>query len=151
MDAPRPRPRHAPSRQFPVRDDQLQLGGMGLTRLAARVGRTPFYAYERDHISARVAALRAALPEGVQLHYAMKANPMPAVVQLLAALVDGIDVASGGELATALDTGMTPARISFAGPGKSSAELRCAVAAGALLHLESEAEMERVAAAGEQL
>jgi len=147
MDAPR----HTPSRQFPVVDDQLQFGGMALTRLAARVGRTPFYAYERGHIAARVAALRAALPDGVQLHYAMKANPMPAVVQMLAALVDGIDVASGGELATALDTGMTPARISFAGPGKSSAELRCAVAAGALLHLESEAEMERVAAAGEQL
>lgn len=144
-------PRHAPLRQFPVRDDQLQLGGMALSRLAERVGRTPFYAYERQHIGARVAGLRAALPEGVQLHYAMKANPMPAVVQLLAALVDGIDVASGGELATALDAGMAPARISFAGPGKSAAELRRAIAAGALLHLESEAEMERAAVAGEQL
>lgn len=144
-------PRHAPSRQFPVWDDQLQLGGMPLTRLAARIGRTPFYAYERQHIATRVATLRAGLPEGVQLHYAMKANPMPAVVQMLAALVDGIDVASGAELATALDAGMAAARISFAGPGKSTAELSCAIAAGALLHLESEAEMERAALVGAQL
>ena len=144
-------PRHAPSRQFPVRDDQLQFGGMALTRLAARVGRTPFYACERRLIAARVAAVRASLPEGVQLHYAMKANPMPALVQMMAALVDGIDVASGAELATALNAGMAPARISFAGPGKSAAELGCAIAAGALLHLESESEMARAAVAGEQL
>ena len=44
------------------------------------------------------AALRAALPEAVKLHYAMKANPMPALVGLMAGLVDGIDVASAGEL-----------------------------------------------------
>ena len=142
------RPHHAPPRQFPVMDDCLQLGGVLLTRLAERVGRTPFYAYERDHIRSRVALLRDTLPRGVHLHYAIKANPMPALVGLMAPLVDGFDVASAGEMKTALDAGMTPARISFAGPGKSNAELRGAVAAGALLHLESEAEMERVAAVG---
>jgi diaminopimelate decarboxylase len=144
-------PRHAALKQFPVQDDCLQLGGVLLTRLAERVGRTPFYAYERNHIQSRVDLLRHVLPQGVHLHYAMKANPMPAVVQLLAGLVDGFDVASAGELRTALDTGMRPSRISFAGPGKSSAELRSAVAAGALLHLESDEEMQRVAAVGELL
>jgi diaminopimelate decarboxylase len=144
-------PQHAPMRQFEVRDGCLQLGGLPLPRLAERVGRTPFYAYERRQISERVAQLRQALPSAVQLHYAMKANPMPALVQMLAGLVDGIDVASGGELKVALDAGMAPAHISFAGPGKSDAELRCAIAAGALLHLESEAEMERAAIIGEQL
>jgi len=142
------RPRHAPPRQFPVMDDCLQLGGVLLTRLAERVGRTPFYAYERDHIRSRVALLRDTLPQGVHLHYAIKANPMPALVGMMAPLVDGFDVASAGELKTALDAGMAPARISFAGPGKSNAELRGAVAAGVLLHLESEAEMERAAAVG---
>ena len=144
-------PRHAALKQFPVQDDCLQLGGVLLTRLAERVGRTPFYAYERNHIQSRVELLRHVLPQGVHLHYAMKANPMPAVVQLLAGLVDGFDVASAGELRTALDTGMRPSRISFAGPGKSSAELRSAVAAGVLLHLESDEEMQRVAAVGELL
>ena len=144
-------PQHAPQTQFEVRDACLQLGGVPLFRLAQRVGRTPFYAYERRHISARVAELRRVLPAEVQLHYAMKANPMPVLVQMLAGLVDGIDVASAGELKVALDSGMAPAHISFAGPGKGDTELRCAIAAGALLHLESEAEMERAAIAGEQL
>jgi diaminopimelate decarboxylase len=137
--------------QFPVRDGCLEIGGLPLTRLAERVGRTPFYAYERAQISERVATLRQVLPQGAHLHYAMKANPMPALVQMLARQVDGIDVASGGELKIALDAGMAPQHISFAGPGKSLAELRCAVAAGVLLHLESEPEMERVAVLGEQL
>ena len=76
---------------------------------------------------------------------------MPALVQMMASLVDGFDVASGGELKTALDAGMAPARISFAGPGKSNAELRSAVAAGVVVHLESEDEMERAARIGELL
>jgi diaminopimelate decarboxylase len=144
-------PRHAPQQQFAVHEDCLQIGSMSLSRLALRVGRTPFYAYERRHIRQRVAALRSALPAGLQLHYAMKANPMPALVQMMAGLVDGIDVASGGELTVALDTTMPAARISFAGPGKSDLDLTRAVAAGVLINLESEAEMERVAIAGERL
>ena len=144
-------PAHAAPCQFAVADDVLQLGGIALPRLAQRVGRTPFYAYERAHIVRRVAALRAALPAGVHLHYAMKANPMPAVVQLLAGLVDGIDVASGGELATALDTPMPASRISFAGPGKGEGELARAVAAGVLLNVESAAQLEKTALASERL
>jgi diaminopimelate decarboxylase len=144
-------PRHAVQNQFPLQDDCLQLGGVVLTRLAERVGRTPFYAYERSHIQSRVDLLRAALPQDVHLHYAMKANPMPALVQMMTSLVDGFDIASAGEMKIALDAGMPPARISFAGPGKSNAELRSAVAAGVLLHLESEDEMRRAAGIGELL
>ncbi|NYE60119.1 diaminopimelate decarboxylase [Duganella sp. 1224] len=142
---------HAPLRQFPVQDDCLQLGGITLTRLAERVGRTPFYAYERNHIQSRIALLRGVLPADLHVHYAIKANPMPALVQMMATLVDGFDVASGGELKTALDAGMPPSRISFAGPGKSNSELRSAVASGVVLHLESEEEMERAARVGELL
>jgi diaminopimelate decarboxylase len=150
MEAPR-RPQHAPLLQFALEDDCLLIGGIPLPRLAARVGQTPFYAYSRAAITQRVAELRAALPQDVHLHYAMKANPMPAVVQHLAGLVDGIDVASGGELRVALDTGMEPAKISFAGPGKGEAELSCAIAAGIVLNLESEGEMERAAVIGQRL
>jgi len=145
------RPQHAPLSQFPVQDDCLQVGGMPLTRLAARIGSTPFYAYDRSKLSERVALLRRHLPPEVHLHYAMKANPMPAVVQHLAGLVDGFDVASGGELRVALDTPMAPHLISFAGPGKSDADLSCAIAAGVVLNLESEGEMERAAVIGRQL
>ncbi len=146
-----PRPRHAPLTQFAVNNDCLEIGGMPLTRLAERVGNTPFYAYDRAKLTERVALLRRSLPPEIHLHYAMKANPMPAVVQHMAGLVDGIDIASGGEQRVALDTPMAPGRISFAGPGKSDAELACAVAAGIVLNMESEAEMERIVAIGKRL
>jgi diaminopimelate decarboxylase len=145
------RPQHAPMTQFDVVDDCLQVGGMPLTRLAERVGSTPFYAYDRAKLTERVALLREFLPPEIHLHYAMKANPMPAVVQHMATLVDGIDIASGGEQRVALDTTMDAGLISFAGPGKSDADLACAVAAGVVLNMESGAEMERIALAGKRL
>lgn len=122
---------------FAVEDDELMVGGLKLSRLAARVGRTPFYAYDRALISQRIAELRAALPEAISLHYAVKANPMPAVVTHVAQLVDGLDVASAGELRIALDAGTSAHDISFAGPGKQEAELAAAVAAGILVNVES--------------
>ena len=146
-----PGPLHTVLQQLEPDAAMLQFAGMSLNRLAQRIGRTPFYAYDRAQIARRVVSLRAALPAGVHLHYAMKANPMPAVVQWLAGLVDGIDVASGGELATALDTVMAPARISFAGPGKTDGELARAVAAGVLINVESRAQLERLAQAGDRL
>jgi len=134
--------------QFPVVNDALQVNGVPLTELARRVGRTPFYAYDRSLITQRVELLRKHLPVAVHLHYAIKANPMAEVVRHLAALMDGLDVASAGELRIALASGMNPGRISFAGPGKTDAELAEAVAAGIIVNLESEREMERIAALG---
>jgi diaminopimelate decarboxylase len=131
--------------QFPVRDGELLVGGVPLTRLAARVGATPFYAYDRHLLTERVRTLKAALPEAIGLHYAIKANPMPALVGHMATLVDGLDVASGGELSVALDSGMSPKDISFAGPGKRPGELRQAVAAGVLINVESPAELATLA------
>ena len=138
-------PIHAPMGQFPVENGELVIGGMPLTRLAARVGQTPFYAYDRSSLKRRVAKLRAALPASVKLHYAMKANPMPALVCQMASLVDGIDVVSGGELKVALDAGADPHEISFAGPGKQTGELRQAVAAGILVNIESFREVAELA------
>lgn len=130
-------PVHAPMNQFPVLDGELAIGGMRLSTLAARVGQTPFYAYDRALMQARVHELRQVLPAGVKLHYAMKANPMPALVGYMAGLVDGIDVASSGELKVALDAGANPLEVSFAGPGKRDAELRQAVASSVLINVES--------------
>ena len=144
-------PTHAPLSQFARVNHELMIGGVPLTQLAARVGSTPFYAYDRQLLSDRVAQLRAQLPGEIHLHYAMKANPMPAVVGHMAPLVDGIDVASHNEMLVALDSGMAPQRISFAGPGKTTAEIRCAVAAGIVLNLESERELAEVIAAGKAL
>lgn len=139
-------PKHAPMTQFAVADGELAVGNMRLSRLADRIGQTPFYAYDRQLVTRRVELLRSTLPASVKLHYAMKANPMPALVCHLSALVDGIDVASGGELKIALDCGADPREISFAGPGKSTADLRRAAAAGILINVESFREVRELAA-----
>lgn len=136
---------------FPVENNCLIIGGVPLTRLVQRVGRTPFYAYDRQLIRERVDLLRQHLPHDIHLHYAMKANPMPAVVQHLAQLVDGIDVASAGEMKVALDTGISPQNISFAGPGKSRQELACAIAAGIVLNVESEHELTTIIELADQM
>ena len=144
------RPHHA-IEGFPLVGEELSVGGLPLSLLAARVGSTPFYAYDRKLLTARVEALRAVLPAEISLHYAIKANPMPAVVSHMARLVDGLDVASGIELRVALDTGMDPREISFAGPGKSEAELSQAVAAGILINVESIRELGLLATIGQRL
>jgi len=140
---PHPSPPHVPP-LFPVRDGQLQVGGLPLSTLAERVGDTPFYAYDNCLIEARIGELRSVLPVGIKIHYAVKANPLPELLSRLASLTDGLDVASGGELTRALASGCPAERISFAGPGKRTEELRQAVAAGVLLNVESRHEVERL-------
>jgi diaminopimelate decarboxylase len=129
----------------------VTVGGVPVRLVAERVGSTPFFAYDRAAIDARVASLREALPGDVHLSYAVKANPMPAVVQHLARTVDALDVASGAEMRVALDTGTDPGSVSFAGPGKSVAELSQAVAAGVLVEIESPLEADRLVEAAERL
>jgi diaminopimelate decarboxylase len=138
-------PAHPSIDAFPVGDGCLVVGGLPLPRLADRVGETPFFVYDRRLIDDRVRHLRHCLPTEVALHYAIKANPMPAVVQHLAHLVDGFDVASAREMRTALDTPMSADDISFAGPGKTTAELAQAIAAGVTIEIESENELRRIA------
>jgi diaminopimelate decarboxylase len=143
--------RHSTVARFAVTSGSLCVGGIPVELLAERVGETPFFAYDRSLLTARVAELRAALPAAVNLSYAIKANPMPAVVHHLSGLVDSFDVASALELRTALNTTMPPQHISFAGPGKGIAELRQAVAAGVTVELESGTEAQRVVEIGQQL
>ena len=147
----RPRPVHAAMDQFKVLDNCLQIAGRPLPDIVRDLGSTPAYLYDRAVMSAQVEKLRRAMPDGLHLHYAMKANPMPAVVNHLAGLTDGLDVASAGELSVALASGVKPLDISFAGPGKSDADLRAAVDAGVIINMESETEMARIAALADTL
>jgi len=143
-------PSHAELPWFEVADDCLVVGGRRLTDLAAEVGRTPFYVYDRSVMSRKVSQLRQALPAEIHLHYAIKANPLPDVVRHFVGLVDGLDVASGGELKIALEAGGRPESISFAGPGKTEPELRSAASAGITINVESEREVELLGALGAQ-
>jgi diaminopimelate decarboxylase len=135
---------HTPQHQTCI-NNQLSIGGIELTRLVNRVGNTPFYVYDRQAIINRIAELRRQMPPELKIHYALKANPMPAVVQLMAGLVDGFDVASAAEMKTALDTAMPVDNISIAGPGKRPAELSQAIAAGITINVESFNELETIA------
>ena len=111
---------------------------------------TPAYVYDFRIVAGRIARVRAALPTGVAVAYAIKANPMPVLLKAIAPLVDGLDVASAGEMDRALDV-MAADAISFAGPGKRDAELELAIRAGVTLTIESESESQRALAIGGML
>ena len=134
--------------EFAGQQGMLTIGGRAADDLVAEAG-SPCFVYDPAIVAARVARFRAALP-GVDLQYAMKANPFPPLLAAIAPLVDGIDVASAGELALAL-TAKAAASISFAGPGKRDAELEAAIAAGATLNVESANEARRALAIGDRL
>ncbi len=140
----KPKPQHAPMNQFKTANNCLMVNGQSILKLANQLGHTPFYAYDSHLMTERVRQLRKTLPEQIHLHYAMKANPMPEVVQHMATLVDGLDVASQGELEVALQTETAPNNISFAGPGKRDQELQAAIEANITINVESEGELARI-------
>lgn len=129
----------------------LLVGGRTADELVSQAGGTPLFVYDRAVIDAKIAALRAAMPGSVELHYAVKANPYAPLLAHVARQVDGLDVASGGELGEALASGMDAPRISFAGPGKRDEELEAAIRAGVTLNIESEGELERAASIARQI
>lgn len=138
----------APRRGRPrARNEILRAGrlaGLDPADLAERFG-TPLYVYDLGVIDRQVAALRAVLPAGFELAYAVKANPALAIVAHLGRLGLGADVASGGELETVRRAGIEPGRVVFTGPGKRDDELARAVAAGLrAVTVESPAELERL-------
>ena len=141
-----PQPTRTPP-GFP-RDAQgrLLVAGRSAEDWAQEAGDTPLFLYDRALLSARVAQFRAAMPAGLRLHFAVKANPLPALLDHMTGLVDGFDVASAGEMAKALEAGMSADHVSFAGPGKRDRELEAAIRAGVALNIESEGELERAGA-----
>lgn len=125
-------------------------GGFPADSWIAEAGGTPVYVYNFGIVAARIARLRAAMPTGLDVHYAIKANPFAPLIAAIAPLVDGLDIASQGEMALAL-AAKAGAAISFAGPGKRDGEIVAAIEAGVTLNLESEGEATRALAAAERL
>ena len=132
-------------------DGELAIAGRTATALVEQAGHTPLFVYDAALLTRRVAQLRAAMPSRLAIHYAVKANPFAPLLVHMAGLVDGFDIASGGELAIVRSAGIDPARVSFAGPGKRDAELEAAIAAGVTLNLESAREADRALAIGGRL
>ena len=122
---------------------RLSIGGWDAEVLVSEAGGTPLFVYDTRRIADQVARFRSAMPAEVALHYAVKANPYGPLLETMANLVDGFDVASAGELGRVAHLGLP---ISFAGPGKRDQELETAVRAGITINLESEKEAERALA-----
>lgn len=128
----------------------LQIGGHEAATLAAEAGDTPLFVYDLGMIDRKIAHFRSVF-SGIRLHYAMKANPYHPLLKHIASRVDGIDVASAGEMAQGLSAGAASDHISFAGPGKRDTEIGAALAAGVTLNLESEGEADRALAAAARI
>lgn len=134
---------------FGASDGVMTIAGQRVDALIDTASATPLFVYDFHIVKKHISDLKSAMPPELAVHFAIKANPMPDLVQRIAPLVDGLDVASGGELAVALATGTK--HISFAGPGKTAEELTAALEAGVILNLESEGEMRRALAIAEKL
>ncbi len=128
---------------FDAIEGELAVGGIRASELVARAGGTPLFVYSKAMIERRVAELRSVMPDKISLHYAVKANPYLPLLDIMKSLVDGFDIASGGELDLVRRAGIDLAQVSFAGPGKRDSELEAAIAAGVTLNLESEGEAAR--------
>ena len=135
--------------EFAGQAGALTIGGRSADDWAEHVGDTPLFVYDMAIVAARIARFRTAMP-AIDLHYAIKANPHADLLAAITPLVDGLDVASSGELAKALAV-KPAASISFAGPGKRDDELVAAITAGATLNIESEGEAVRAFAIGDRL
>jgi diaminopimelate decarboxylase len=131
-------------------DAPLIIAGKTAEEWIQVAGDTPLFVYDVGMVKARIARLRAAMPAELDLHYAIKANPFAPLIAAMAPLVDGLDIASKGELALAL-AAKPGGAISFAGPGKRDDEIAAAIEAGATLNLESEGEANRALIAAERL
>ena len=133
---------------FGRHEAELAVGGVGLSEIAEMAG-TPFYVYDAALLRASLQRLREHLPERVDVHFSVKANPNPRVIAIFAEMGAGLEIASGGEYLRARSAGGAPDRILFAGPGKSREELEMVVERGiGEIHLESHEELEFLAALG---
>ena len=108
---------------------------------------TPYLVVDVDVVEANYLTLAEAM-DGVQIFYAVKANPAPEILARLAALGSSFDVASPAEVAMALAAGAEPARISYGNTIKKEADIARAFAMGVrLFAFDSEAELAKIARA----
>ncbi|GAA0857972.1 pyridoxal-dependent decarboxylase, exosortase A system-associated [Aliiglaciecola litoralis] len=147
----KPTPVHATMNQFEVRDNQILIGGKDLDTLCAMLDKSVFYAYDKNVVKAQIDLFHQAIPKHIKLHYAIKANPYPPLVNAMKDWVEGFDVASQKEMLLAVQSGMPVKDISFAGPSKQESEIKAAICAGVTLHVESELELSRAIEFGDEL
>src|SRR5690349_437780 len=129
---------------------ELLIGGLAPEELIAEAGGTPLFVYDNNIIGGQIAALRAAMPDGLALYYSVTANPYEPLLNFIGRYVEGFRVVSRGELEHLQRAGLAGIPMTFAGPGKRDDELEAGIAAGATISVESEGEARRAILAGER-
>lgn len=138
--------------QFGATDDgQLLIGGHRADALVKEAGGTPLFVYDNNIIGGQIARFQAAMTSGISLYYTVAANPYEPLLNFVGRYVDGFRVVSQGELERLKRAELAGIPMTFAGPGKTDAEIESALRAGATLSIESEGEAERAIRAGERL
>lgn len=132
-------------------DGQLIVGGYPVEELIAEAGGTPLFVYDNNIIGGQIARLKAAMPDGLALYYAVSANPNEELLNFLGRYVEGFRVVSRGELERLKKAELAGIPMTFAGPGKRDDELDAGIAAGAIISVESEGEARRAILAGERV
>src|SRR5438874_9398685 len=132
-------------------DGQLMIGGRAAEELVAEAGGTPLFVYDNNIVGSQIAALRAAMPDGLAVYYSVTANPYEELLNFLGRYVEGFRVVSRGELEHLKRAGLAGIPMTFAGPGKRDDELDAGIAAGATISVESEGEARRAILAGERV
>lgn len=104
---------------------------------------TPFYCYDIALLKQTLQYIKETSFDNYCVHYAIKANANPGVLEYIRNAGLGIDAVSGGEIKAAIDCGFDPAKIVFAGVGKADWEIELALNAGiGCFNVESLAELE---------
>lgn len=132
-------------------DGQLLIGGIAVEELVEEAGGTPLFVYDNNIVGAQIAALKAAMPDGLAIYYSVSANPYEPLLNFIGRYVDGFRVVSRGELEHLKRAGLAGIGMTFAGPGKGDDELEKGIAAGATISVESEGEAARAISAGERV
>ena len=132
-------------------EGRLTIGAQDCESLVEEAGGTPLFAYDNELVGRQIATFRAVMPDGIALHYAVKANPYGPLLRFIGRYVDGFDIASLGELQRLRDEDLEALPISFAGPAKRDKELEAAITAGLTVNLESEGEAGRALRVAERI
>jgi len=122
----------------------IYLRGLDLHSLAIQYG-TPLYIYDFESVKNKIGRLKRCLSDGLDIYFAVKANPNIKILKKMRALVDGLDISSAGEFRQVLKAGFSPKQLSFAGPGKTDDELKTIISENiGIINVESINEIKRV-------
>lgn len=87
---------------------------------------TPFYYYDTDLLRRTLRTINDEIGkyDNYHVHYAVKANANPKLLNIICQAGLGVDCVSGGEIQASLNAGFSPDKIVFAGVGKSDKEIK---------------------------